>query len=228
MTNYVFKPARQSYLPICGSDHQFPVRRIYCIGRNYGDHAIEMGADPTRESPFFFQKNPQNLDLTGEFRYPSQSNDVHFELEMVVALRSGGENISTEKALDHVFGYAPGLDMTRRDLQTEAKQLGRPWEIGKAFEGSAPIGKIMPVSQRGHLTQGPICLFVNGQCRQKGDINQMIWKVPEIISYLSRYYDIAAGDLIFSGTPAGVGAIKKGDVMEGSIVSLESLRVQVV
>ena len=187
-----------------------------------------MGADPTRESPFFFQKNPQNLDLTGEFRYPSQSNDVHFELEMVVALRSGGENISTEKALDHVFGYAPGLDMTRPDLQTEAKQLGRPWEIGKAFEGSAPIGKIMPVSRYGHLTDGPISLFVNGQCRQKGDINQMIWKVPEIISYLSRYYDIAAGDLIFSGTPAGVGAIKKGDVMEGSIASLESLRVQVV
>ena len=228
MTNYVFKPARQPYLPICGSDHQFPVRRIYCIGRNYGDHAIEMGADPTRESPFFFQKNPQNLDLTGEFRYPSQSNDVHFELEMVVALRSGGENISTEKALDHVFGYAPGLDMTRRDLQAEAKKLGRPWEIGKAFEGSAPIGKIMPVSQYGHLTHGPIYLFVNGQCRQKGDINQMIWKVPEIISYLSRYYDIAAGDLIFSGTPAGVGAIQKGDVMEGSIASLESLHVQVV
>jgi fumarylpyruvate hydrolase len=228
MTNYVFKPARQPYLPICASDHQFPVRRIYCIGRNYGDHAIEMGADPTRESPFFFQKNPQNLDLTGEFRYPSQSNDVHFELEMVVALRSGGENISTEKALDHVFGYAPGLDMTRRDLQAEAKQLGRPWEIGKAFEGSAPIGKIMPVSRYGHLTDGPISLFVNGQCRQKGDINQMIWKVPEIISYLSRYYDIAAGDLIFSGTPAGVGAIQKGDVMEGSIASLESLHVQVV
>ena len=204
------------------------MRRIYCIGRNYGDHAIEMGADPTRESPFFFQKNPQNLDLTGEFRYPSQSNDVHFELEMVVALRSGGENISTEKALDHVFGYAPGLDMTRRDLQAEAKQLGRPWEIGKAFEGSAPIGKIMPVSRYGHLTDGPISLFVNGQCRQKGDINQMIWKVPEIISYLSRYYDIAAGDLIFSGTPAGVGAIQKGDVMEGSIASLESLHVQVV
>ena len=228
MTNYVFKPARQPYLSICESDHQFPVRRIYCIGRNYYDHAIEMGADPTRESPFFFQKNPQNLDLTGEFRYPPQSKDVHFELEMVVALKSGGENISKEKALEHVFGYAPGLDMTRRDLHAEAKKLGRPWEIGKAFEGSAPMGKLMPVSQYGHLTDGPISLFVNGQCRQKGDINQMIWKVPEIISYLSRYYDIAAGDLIFSGTPAGVGAIKKGDVMEGSIASLEPLRIQVV
>lgn len=228
MTNYVFKPARQPYLSICESNHQFPVRRIYCIGRNYYDHAIEMGADPKRESPFFFQKNPQNLDLTGEFRYPPYSKDVHFELEMVVALKSGGENISKKRALEHVFGYASGLDMTRRDLQAEAKKLGRPWEIGKAFEGSAPMGKLMPVHQHGHLTDGPISLFVNGQCRQKGDINQMIWKVPEIISYLSRYYDIAAGDLIFSGTPAGVGAIKKGDVMEGSIASLEPLRVQVV
>jgi len=228
MANYIFKPARQPYLPISGSDHQFPVRRIYCIGRNYSDHAIEMGADPTRESPFFFQKNPQNLCLTGEFKYPPYSEDVHFELEMVVALKSGGGNISKEKALDHVFGYAPGLDMTRRDLQSEAKKLGRPWEIGKAFEGSAPVGKLMPVSRYGHLTNGPISLLVNGQCRQKGDINQMIWKVPEMIGYLSRYYDIAAGDLIFSGTPAGVGAIKKGDLMEGSIASLEPLSVQVV
>ena len=228
MTKYVIEPAQQVVLPVRGSDAKFPVRRIYCIGRNYADHAIEMGHDPDKEPPFFFQKNADNIDTSGNFPYPPQTQDVHFEMEMVVALKSGGIDIKEDKALDHVYGYGLGLDMTRRDLQGEAKKMGRPWEIGKAFERSAPMSELVSASEAGHLDHGRVTLAVNGQIRQDGDLNQMIWKVPEMISYLSRFYDIAAGDLIMSGTPAGVGAIQPGDVLVGSIENLGSLKVTVV
>ena len=207
MTKFVIDPAPQVCLPIRGSNESFPVRRIYCIGRNYADHAIEMGHDPNKEPPFFFQKNAQNVDTSGTFPYPPQTSDVHHEMELVVALKSGGADISLENALEHVYGYGLGLDMTRRDLQGEAKKLGRPWEVGKSFEKSAPMSELVPASETGHLDQGRICLKVNGEIKQDGDLNQMIWKVPEMIAYLSRFYDIAGGDLIMSGTPAGLGPI---------------------
>ncbi|GGH19517.1 fumarylacetoacetase [Alsobacter metallidurans] len=225
---YVISPPPVPTLPVAGSDQQFPVRRIYCIGRNYAEHAIEMGHDPNKEPPFFFQKNPDNIELSGEFPYPPKSSDVHFEIELVVALKSGGANIPVDQAMNHVFGYAVGLDMTRRDLQGEAKKLGRPWEIGKAFERSAPCGPLVPADRVGPLTQGAVTLEVNGELRQKGDINQMIWKIPEMISYLSDYFTLAPGDLIMSGTPAGVGAVKKGDRMRGVVEGVGDITVTVV
>jgi fumarylpyruvate hydrolase len=206
----------------------FPVRRVYCIGRNYTAHAIEMGHDPDREPPFFFQKNANNMDASGEFPYPPHSSDVQHEAEMYVALKSGGTNIAVVDALDHVYGYGLSLDMTRRDLQGEMKKMGRPWEIGKAFERSAPCGPIDPVSAVGHPSEGKLVLKVNGETRQEGDLNQMIWKVPEMISYLSEYFELAAGDIIQSGTPAGVGPVVKGDVMTMTVDGLGSLLVTVV
>jgi fumarylpyruvate hydrolase len=228
MTDYVITPPATPTLPVRGSDAVFPVRRVYCIGRNYAAHTIEMGGDPNREPPFFFQKNPDNLNVSGEFPYPVKSSDVHHELEMVVALKSGGTNIPVERALDHVYGYAVGLDMTRRDLQGEAKDLRRPWEIGKAFERSAPCGALVPSAEIGHPTSGLVQLKVNGAVRQTGDLGQMIWKVAEMISYLSDYFELAAGDIIMSGTPSGVGAVVKGDVMEAEIAGVGTLRVTVV
>jgi len=228
MSDYVFEPLERPSLPIRGTDLRFPVRRVYCIGRNYAAHTIEMGGDPDREPPFFFQKNPDNLDPSGEFPYPVESSDVHHELEMVVALKSGGVNIPVERALDHVYGYAVGLDMTRRDLQGEAKQLRRPWEIGKAFERSAPCGALVPAADAGHPSSGLVQLKVNGEVRQTGDLGQMIWKVPEMISYLSDYFELAAGDVIMSGTPSGVASVARGDVMEAEIAGVGALRVTVV
>ena len=228
MTKFVIDPAPQVCLPIRGSNESFPVRRIYCIGRNYADHAIEMGHDPNKEPPFFFQKNAQNVDTSGTFPYPPQTSDVHHEMELVVALKSGGADISLENALEHVYGYGLGLDMTRRDLQGEAKKLGRPWEVGKSFEKSAPMSELVPASETGHLDQGRICLKVNGEIKQDGDLNQMIWKVPEMIAYLSRFYDIAGGDLIMSGTPAGVGPIQRGDKMECEIENLGTMTIDVI
>ena len=228
MTNYVIEPAQQVSLPVRGSDAVFPVRRIYCIGRNYADHAIEMGHDPDKEPPFFFQKNAENVDTSGEFPYPPQTSDVHFEMEMIVALKSGGVDIREEDALDHVFGYGLGLDMTRRDLQGEMKRQGRPWEIGKAFEQSAPCSAIAPAQRIGHPQTGAIRLSKNGALSQSGDLSQMIWKVPEIISELSRYFLLCPGDLIFTGTPSGVGPVQRGDELRGEIegVGNLSLRVQ--
>ena len=214
-------------LPVAGSDALFPVRRVYCIGRNYAAHAIEMGHDPDREDPFFFQKNPDNLDSSGRFPYPPHSSDVHHEIEMLVALKSGGTNIAVDAALDHVFGYGLALDMTRRDLQGIAKKAGRPWEIGKAFERSAPCGLVHPVSEVGHPDEGRVALTVNGELRQEGDLNQMIWKVPEMISYLSEYFELAAGDVILSGTPSGVGPVSKGDTLVLSIDGLGEMTVSV-
>lgn len=228
MTEYVIETPEVVTLPVVGTDARFPVRRVYCIGRNYAAHAIEMGHDPDREDPFFFQKNPDNLDTSGTFPYPPHSTDVHHEAEMIVALKAGGTNISRDNALDHVFGYGLSLDMTRRDLQALQKKTGRPWEIGKAFEKSAPCGPLHPVSAIGHPDHGHLQLTVNGETRQEADLNQMIWKVPEMISYLSEYFELAAGDVIMSGTPAGVAAVEKGDVMVLTIDGLGTLEVKVV
>ncbi len=228
MTDYAIDPPRHPALPVAGTEAAFPVRRVYCIGRNYAAHAVEMGHDPDKEPPFFFQKNPDNLDPSGEFPYPVQSSDVHHEVEMAVMLKSGGTDIPVEQALDHVYGYAVSLDMTRRDLQGEQKKMGRPWEIGKAFERSAPIGPVHPASEVGHLAEGRVELAVNGELRQEGDLNQMIWKVPEMIAYLSRYYALAGGDVILSGTPSGVGPVSKGDEMVARVAGLADLTVRVV
>ncbi|MDR6955038.1 fumarylpyruvate hydrolase [Ancylobacter sp. 3268] len=227
-TAYVITPPGIPTLPVAGSDKLFPIHRIYCVGRNYAEHAIEMGHDPNKEPPFFFQKNPDNVITGGTFPYPDKSKDVHYELEMLVAIGKGGVNIPVESAMDHVWGYGVGLDMTRRDLQGEAKKLGRPWEVGKAFEASAPCSALVPASQIGHPTDGKVWLKVNGELRQSGDLNQMIWKVPEMISYLSGLFTLVAGDIIMSGTPAGVGAIVRGDRMEGGVDGVGTLDVTVV
>jgi fumarylpyruvate hydrolase len=225
---YIFAPQPQPTLAIRGSDKLFPVHRIYCVGRNYAEHAIEMGHDPNREPPFFFQKNPDTLVASGgTFPYPDASKDVHHEFEMVVALKSGGKNIAAGEALTHVFGYGVGLDMTRRDLQGEAKKLGRPWEVGKAFESAAPCSEIVPASAIGHPAKGAVWLKVNGETRQTGDLNQLIWKVPEMIAYLSGLFELRAGDLIFSGTPAGVGPVKRGDVLHGGVDGVGEIKVTV-
>ena len=228
MSKFVIETPPVVALPVVGTDAAFPVRRVYCIGRNYAAHTVEMGGDPDREAPFFFQKNPDNLDPSGEFPYPPHSSDVHHEVEMAVALKSGGTNIPLDRALDCVFGYGVSIDMTRRDLQGQAKKSGRPWEIGKAFERSGPIGPIHSVDDVGHLDQGRVELKVNGEVRQEGDLNQMIWKVPEMISHLSEYFELAAGDVILSGTPAGVGPVVKGDAIEVTIEGLGSMAVRVV
>ena len=228
MFDYVIPTPIRPSLPVKGTSERFPVRRVYCIGRNYADHAIEMGHDPEKEPPFFFQKNAENIDSSGEFPYPPETNDVHFEVEMIVALKRGGANIEVADAMQLVFGYGVGLDMTRRDLQGEMKKLGRPWEIGKAFERSAPMGPLVSINETGQLDSGVISLSVDGTVRQNGDLNQMIWKVPEQIAYLSRFYDIAAGDLIMTGTPAGVGSIHKGEIMECRVDGIDPFIVKVV
>lgn len=227
--NYVFSPLPIPTLPIVGTSDLFPVHRIYCVGRNFAEHAIEMGHDPDRDPPFFFQKNPDTLVLSGEdFPYPAQSSDVHHEIELVVALSKGGTDIAVEDALDHVYGYAVGLDMTRRDLQGVAKKLGRPWETGKAFEASAPCSAIVPVSKIGHPSAGAVWVKVNGELRQTGDLNQMIWKVAEMISYLSGLFTLQPGDLIYAGTPAGVGAVVRGDKINGEIEGVGVISTLVV
>ena len=229
MTRYVIDPPTPASLPVRGSDARFPVRRVYCVGRNYAAHAIEMGHDPDREDPFFFQKNPDDLLTDGaDFPYPDKSNDVHHEIEMSVALAKGGRNISLESALDHVWGYGVALDMTRRDLQGACKKAGRPWEIGKAFDHSAPASELVAASEIGHPADGAIWLKINGEVRQEGDLNQLIWKVPEMIAYLSGLFTLAPGDIILSGTPAGVGPVARGDELEGHVDGVGDLRIRVI
>jgi fumarylpyruvate hydrolase len=227
-TQYVVDPPAAASLPVAGTTQLFPVHRIYCVGRNYAAHAVEMGHDPTKEPPFFFQKNPDNIVLSGEFPYPSASNDVHHEIEMIVALKRGGSDIPVEQALDCVFGYGVGLDMTRRDLQGKAKDMGRPWEVGKAFEASAPCSAIVPAATIGHPSEGEIWLEINGERRQSGNLNQLIWKVPEMISYLSGLFTLAPGDIIMSGTPSGVGPVQRGDRLHGHVEGVGELEVRVV
>lgn len=227
-TQYVIEPVALPSLPVAGDIRRFAVNRIYCVGRNYADHAREMGHDPDREPPFFFMKPASAIVTDGaNMQYPSLSNDVHHEIEMVVAIGKGGANIAADKALEHVYGYGVGLDMTRRDLQGEAKKMGRPWDTGKAFDQSAPCSALLPVAECGHPSHGSIRLMVNGEVRQEGDLNQLIWNVPDTIAYLSTLFTLQPGDLIFSGTPAGVGPIKKGDVLEGEVVGLPLLKTRI-
>ncbi len=228
-SEYVIPAPVVPSLAVRGSDRRFPVHRIYCVGRNYAAHAIEMGHDPDREPPFFFQKNPDTLLASGSnFPYPDKTEDVHYELELVVALESGGRDIPVASALDCVFGYAVGLDMTRRDLQAQAKKMGRPWEVGKSFDHSAPCSEIVSAETIGHPDAGAVWLKVNGELRQAGDLNQMIWKVPEIIATLSGLFTLAPGDLIYSGTPAGVGATVRGDTLHGGVTGVGELEISVV
>jgi fumarylpyruvate hydrolase len=225
--SYLFDPGPVVAVPIVGSTAQFPVHRIYCVGRNYAEHAREMGFDPDKEPPFFFLKSPDNIVLDGRFPYPSASKDVHWEMELVVALKSGGTDIKPADALKHVYGYAVGLDMTRRDLQGVAKKMGRPWEVGKVVEKSAPISAIVPAEKIGHPTNGRIWLDCNGESRQRADIAEMIWDVPNQIAFLSQLWELKAGDLIFTGTPAGVGPCKKGDKIKGGVDGVATLEIVV-
>ncbi|OJF90726.1 fumarylacetoacetate hydrolase family protein [Pararhizobium antarcticum] len=216
-------------LPVVGLEGLFPVHRVYCVGRNYAAHAIEMGHDPDREPPFFFQKNPDNLYVPDRgFPYPPLSGDVHHEVELVIALKAGGSDIAAGNALECVYGYAVGIDFTRRDLQAEAKASGRPWAAAKAFEMSAPCSPILPAETIGHPVEGNIWLTVNGQRKQQGDLNQMIWKVPEIIAELSRLFTLAPGDMIMSGTPSGVGPVLRGDTVTCGIDGVATLSVSVL
>lgn len=216
------------FLAVKGTEARFPVRRVYCVGRNYADHAIEMGHDPSREPPFFFQKNPQNLLPKGQdFPYPLLSNDVHFEVECVVALQAGGINVDVEAAQSLIYGYGVGIDFTRRDLQAQIKKQGRPWEAAKAFEHSAPVSALVPVAEVGHPASGRIYLDLNGKRAQDGDLSQMIWKVPEIIAELSKLFELAAGDVIMTGTPAGVGPVVRGDRIECGVEGIATLSLKV-
>lgn len=225
--SYAFNPVPQPTLPIKGSDRLFPIHRVYCVGRNYAEHTREMGGD-TRDPPFFFQKNPDNVVADGAFPYPPATANVHHELELVVALKSGGVNIKAADAMRHVFGYAVGIDMTRRDLQDAAKKLARPWEVAKAFEHSAPCTAIVPAQHVETIAKGAIWLDVNGVRRQTGDLSQMIWDIPHQIEFLSTLFELKPGDLIFTGTPSGVGAVKKGDRLKGHIDGVGELEVTVV
>ena len=220
-------------LPIVGTSDVFPVRRIYCIGRNYAAHSREMGSDPTREPPFFFQKPTDAVQFvaigtTADHPYPSLTKNYHYELELVAALKSGGKNIPIDDALQHVYGYAIGLDMTRRDLQRGMGDQKKPWEIGKSFDMSAPIGPIHPVAVTQHITKGRIELKVNGEVKQEADLSDMIWSVAEQISKLSEAFELKAGDIIYSGTPENVGPVIKGDLLVGHIDGLPELQVRIV
>ena len=223
----------QTYVPIAGSSEEFPVRRIYCIGRNYAAHAREMGSDPTREPPFFFQKPTDAIQFVApnkivDHPYPTLTKNYHYEVELVAAIGKGGKNIPVEKALEHVYGYALGLDMTRRDLQRFMGDQKKPWEIGKSFDKSAPIGAIHRVAQTGHFTQGEIWLKVNGVVKQKADLNQMICSVAEQIVKLSEAFELMPGDIIYSGTPENVGPVVRDDVIEMHIDGLPNLSVKIV
>src|SRR5829696_5733548 len=232
MASVITEPQRPA-VPVAGTSDTFPVRRVYCVGRNYAAHAREMGGDPTREPPFFFMKPADTLEFvpegkTIEHAYPAQTKDYHFEIELVAFLAKGGKDIPVEKALDCVWGYAVGLDMTRRDLQQQAKDLRRPWELGKGTDNSGPVGPIHPVAKVGHPSKGAISLTVDGQVKQKADLSDMIWSVAEQISYLSSYFELKAGDAIFAGTPEGVGKVERGQTMVGAIEGLGEIRLKVV
>ena len=228
----VFPPAPVATVPVVGRSERFPVHRIYCVGRNYEEHAKEMGFTG-REPPFFFMKPadavlPVEAGQTGHMPYPSLTANLHHEIELVVAIGKGGRAIAAANALEHVFGYAVGLDMTRRDLQNDMKKQGRPWCIGKGFDHSAPIGPITPAAQAGDVAQAAIWLQVNGADRQRSTVAQLIWNIAETIEHLSAAWELQAGDLIFSGTPEGVGAVVRGDVLEGGVDGLGTLRLQLV
>jgi len=226
--NYVFPLWPQPALPVVGTDLRFPIHRIYCVGRNYAAHAREMGADPEREPPFFFSKPADALVAEGGLvPYPPATTSFHHEIELVVALARGGREIRADQALDYVFGYAVGLDLTRRDLQTAAKKVGQPWDMSKGFDHSAPCSALVPAGVIGHPAEGRISLSVNGILRQQGNLAELIWSVPEVIAALSRLITLAPGDLIFTGTPEGVGPVVRGDRLEGAIDGIGILRVTI-
>lgn len=215
-------------VPVAGTKDRFPIRRIWCVGRNYAAHIVEMGYDPNREEPFFFAKPADAIVQDGGVvPYPPQTKNMHYELEMVVALGKGGKNVPVDKALEYVYGYGVGLDMTRRDLQYAARDRGRPWEMGKGWDHSAPCSALMPAAKIGHPAKGFIRLAVNGQVKQNSDLGAMIWKVPEMISYLSALVELAPGDVIYSGTPDGVGPVVKGDKLTGEIEKVGTLNVSI-
>jgi fumarylpyruvate hydrolase len=222
-----------TFIPIAGTDQLFPVRRIYCIGRNYAAHAREMGSDPNREPPFFFQKPTDAIQIappgeTIDHPYPTLTKNYHYEVELVAALAKGGRDVPAERALDLVFGYTVGLDMTRRDLQRAMGDEKKPWEVGKSFDRSAVLGPLQPSARVGHFAQGAIWLKVNGQTKQNANLNQMIWNVAEQLSNLSRAFELMPGDIVYSGTPENVGPVVKGDIMDGHIDGLPDIRVKVV
>jgi fumarylpyruvate hydrolase len=228
MTDYVIAPPAIAAVPIQGSSQMFPVRRIFCVGRNYAEHAIEMGSDPTREPPFYFAKPADALVVNGaDMPYPPMSKSLHHEMELVVAIGVGGANISTADALGHVWGYCCGLDMTRRDLQNEAKKTGRPWDMGKGFDHSAPMGTLVPAKGI-DPSKGKIELKVNGKVTQTSDLSKLIWSVPEVISNLSHLVRLEPGDLIMTGTPEGVAAVQKGDLLEGIVEGVGEVRTRIV
>ncbi len=228
MADYVVAPPPVIVVPVAGGG-VFPVRRVFCVGRNYAAHAREMGGDPTREPPFFFTK-PADALVTGgaDTPYPAATGNLHHEMELVVAIGLGGADISAAAAFSHVFGYAAGLDLTRRDLQDQAKAQRRPWDMAKGFDASAPIGEIVPAAAIGHPETGRIALRVNGEVRQEGDLAAQIWPVPEVISALSRLVRLAPGDLIFTGTPEGVGPVVRGDLLEGEIAGVGFIRTRII
>lgn len=228
MADYVIPPPPQAAVPVAGGG-MFPVRRIFCVGRNYAAHSREMGGDPEREAPFFFTKPADAVVIDGaDCPYPPATADLHHEMELVVAIAAGGADIAARDALSHVFGYAAGIDLTRRDLQAEAKKAGRPWDMAKGFDASAPIGAIAPAARIGHPARGRIALSVNGAARQVADLADMIWSVPEIIAALSRLVRLAPGDLIFTGTPEGVAAVKRGDTLAGEIAWVGTVATRMV
>ena len=232
--SFVFSPPSIVGLPVVGTADQFPVRRVYCVGRNYAAHAREMGFDPDREPPFFFCKPNDDASVvpvpageTGRIPYPGLTSNYHFEAELVVAIGKGGSNIPVEAAAQHIYGYAVGLDMTRRDLQMKMREAGRPWEIGKAFDFSAPIGPVRRLADIGEMNQGAITLTVDGQAKQKSDITHLIWSVSEVIANLSTLFELQPGDLIFTGTPEGVGAVQRGQRIEVRVDGLDALSVDI-
>jgi len=225
---YIITPPKQAAVAVAGDTKLFPVRRIFCVGRNYADHAREMGADPTRELPFFFCKPADALVADGAtIPYPPQTKDLQHEVELVAAIAKGGANIARESALDHVFGYGVGIDLTRRDLQQEAKDKKRPWDWGKGFDHSAPCSALQPASRIGHLAKGRIHLAVNGQTKQDGNLDQMIWPLPDCVAFISQSMRLEAGDLIYTGTPAGVAAVNPGDVLSAEVDGVAKLIVTI-
>jgi fumarylpyruvate hydrolase len=225
----VFPAASAPSVEIAGTGERFPVHRIYCVGRNYADHVREMGSDPKRDAPIFFSKPADAVVANGmAVPYPPRTSNLHHEIELVVAIGRGGSRIALDQAIDHVFGYAVGNDLTRRDLQAAAKNGGAPWDVAKGFDHSAPVTAISRAEDVGHLAAGAIWLEVNGESRQHADLVEMIWSVPEIVTELSTYFELQAGDLIFTGTPAGVGAVVRGDSLVGGIDGLDTLRTTIV
>lgn len=229
MTEYVFSPPSMPSLAVAGESARFPLRRIFCVGRNYEAHAREMGKDPTRDPPFFFMKPADvALDAPASIPYPPDTNNFHYEIELVVAIGQGGKNIALGKALDHVWGYGVGVDLTRRDLQLAARDAGRPWSWGKAFDRSAPVAPLHRVAKVGHPATGRIWLAVNGVVKQDQDIADLIWSVPEVISIISHSIELRPGDLIMTGTPAGVGALMPGDKLTGGVEGLGEITLDIV